>query len=67
MAKRTTNISAEQVKNSVGATNWNKLKNLTDAEVEAAAAADPDAKPFTPLELREFKRGGFKPKAKGSK
>jgi hypothetical protein len=67
VAKRTTNISAAQIKNSVGVTNWNKLKNLSDAEVEAAAAADPNAKPFTPLELREFKHGGFKPTGKSSK
>ena len=62
-----TELSAEQAKHSVGTTNWNKLKNLSDAEIEAAAAADPDARPFTPLELRQFKRGGLKPTGKSSK
>ena len=60
MAKRTTSITAEQVKNSVGATNWSKLKGRSDAEFEAAASADPDAKPFTPQQLREFKPARFK-------
>ena len=67
MAKRTTSISAEQARHSVGATNWNKLKQRSDAEIEAAAAADPHAKPFTPQQLREFKRVGSKVTNKSSK
>jgi len=53
--KRTTSISADQVKNSVGATNWSKLKQRSDAEIEAEASADPNAKPFTPQQMRQFK------------
>jgi hypothetical protein len=56
VSKRTTSLSSEQVKNSVGTTNWNKLKARTDAEIEAAAASDPDARTFAPQELREFRR-----------
>lgn len=55
MPKRTTSISADQVKNSVGATNWSKLKQRSDAEIEAEASADPNAKPFTPQQMRQFK------------
>lgn len=60
MAKRTTSIPADQVKNSVGSTNWNKLKQRSDAEIQAAAAADSDAKPFTPQQMREFKPANSK-------
>jgi len=67
MPKRTVSIRAEQVKNSVGATNWSKLKQRTDAELESAAAADPDARPFSTLELRGFKPVTAKPGRKTSK
>lgn len=32
------------------------IRPMTEAEVEAAAAADPDARPFTPRELANAKR-----------
>jgi hypothetical protein len=64
---RTTKVSAAQARNSVGATDWNKLKNLSDAEIEALAASDSATKRFAPQELREFKRGGLKPSAKSGK
>lgn len=61
---RTTKISAAQAKQSVGATDWTHLKMLSDAEVEAAAAKDVDAQPFTPQELRQFKRASVKSSGK---
>lgn len=54
MPKRTASISADEAKNSAGSTNWSKLKQRSVAEIEAAAAADPNAKPFTPQQMREF-------------
>ncbi len=32
------------------------MRPMTEAEIEAAAAADPDARPFTPEELAKVKR-----------
>ena len=65
--KRTTKLTDAQAKQSVGTTNWNKLKGRTDAEIEAAAASDPSAPTFAPQELRQFKRVGSKLTSKGAK
>jgi putative transcriptional regulator len=35
----------------VSQTDWERLKNMTDEEVEAAALSDPDAQPMTDEEL----------------
>lgn len=37
-------------------TDWERLRGMSDEEVTAAAAADPDAKPMTPEQLRTAKR-----------
>jgi putative transcriptional regulator len=39
-----------------GDTNWERLKAKTDAEVVAAALADPDAQPLTPEQLAKMSR-----------
>jgi len=53
---RTTKVSADQARASVGATDWAKLSARSDAEIESAADSDPAARRFPPQELREFKR-----------
>jgi putative transcriptional regulator len=40
----------------VGKTDWARLDQMTDEEVEAAALSDPDAQPLTDEELAEFVR-----------
>ncbi|HEV3198339.1 MAG TPA: helix-turn-helix domain-containing protein [Bryobacteraceae bacterium] len=35
---------------------WDRLRAMTDEEVEAAAEADPDARPMTPEQLRTARR-----------
>ena len=41
-------------------TDWERVRNMTDEEVEAAALADPDAQPLTDEELaRAFRPGGL--------
>lgn len=37
-------------------TNWDKLKNMTDKDIDEAIATDPDAYAPTKKELKEFKR-----------
>jgi putative transcriptional regulator len=37
-------------------TNWEKVASLTNAEVEAAAQADPDARPLTPGDAGRLRR-----------
>jgi putative transcriptional regulator len=37
-------------------TDWARLEAMTDAEVEAAALADPDAQPLTEEQLARFER-----------
>ena len=38
-------------------TDWERVKRLTDAEIEAAVAADPDAAPIVDIEwMRRAKR-----------
>ena len=39
-----------------GTTDWNRVDALTEAELLAAAKADPDALPSTKKQLRSFKR-----------
>jgi hypothetical protein len=40
----------------VVATGWARLDAMTDEEIEAAAAADPDNPPMSAAELRELAR-----------
>lgn len=40
----------------VDKTDWKRLHNMTDAEVEAAAAGDPDARAMTAEQLRAARR-----------
>ena len=42
-----------------GRTDWERLRNMTDEEVEAAALADPDAQPLTDEQLAR----GFRPRS----
>ncbi|WP_338845650.1 hypothetical protein V8J88_18195 [Massilia sp. W12] len=44
-------------KNLHGRTDWNKLKNLTDAQIRAAVATDTDAKIIDSNRLLSAKRG----------
>ena len=37
-------------------TNWDRLRAMTDEEVNAAALSDPDAQPLTPARLRSARR-----------
>ena len=39
-----------------GKTDWDRLKNMTESELMAAAKADPDAQPSTKKQLKQFKR-----------
>lgn len=64
---KTTKLTDAQAKHSVGTTDWSQLKGRTDAEIEAAAASDPNARTFAPQELRQFKRVSSKLTSKGSK
>jgi putative transcriptional regulator len=41
-------------------TDWERVRNMTDEEVEAAALSDPDAQPLTDEQLaRAFRPGGL--------
>ena len=40
-------------------TDWDRLRRMTDEEVEAAAVADPDAQPMTDAELAQCFRPGL--------
>lgn len=43
-----------------GRTDWERVRNMTDEEVEAAALSDPDAQPLTDEDLaRAFRPGGL--------
>ena len=37
-------------------TDWNRLRDMSDAEVQAAALADPDAQPLTQADTARLKR-----------
>lgn len=37
-------------------TNWDRLRNMTEEEIEAAANSDPDCPLLTDAELKQFKR-----------
>lgn len=39
----------------VGKTDWARLRAMSDADVEAAALADPDAPPLSDAEMAEFR------------
>jgi putative transcriptional regulator len=39
-----------------GKTNWKKVKSLTEKQIISAAKSDPDAKPLTKAQLKNFKR-----------
>ena len=48
-------ISAEEVKKQRGKTNWQKVDEITDEEIEEAAKSDPDSALPTEEELKQFK------------
>ncbi len=39
-----------------GATDWPRLKAMSDAQVRQAALADPDAQPLSPAQLKTMRR-----------
>jgi putative transcriptional regulator len=41
-----------------GKTDWNRLRRMTEEEINAAALSDPDAQPLTDEELAQFYRPG---------
>ena len=49
-------ISSEQAKNLVGATDWSRVKALTDRQIEEASRTDRSAKILEQHELPQFKR-----------
>jgi len=46
----------EEIDNTTGRTNPERLKNKTDEEIEEAAKSDPDSALPTDEELKQFKR-----------
>jgi len=44
------------VKKPKGKTDWEAVNLMTEKEINAAAASDPDALPLTKVELQQFKR-----------
>ena len=48
--------SCTEADKSTGRTDWARVKAMTDAEVLAAALADPDAQPLTAEELSRMRR-----------
>lgn len=54
MPQRT--ITSGEARNLVGATDWNRVKSLTDSEIEEAARTDRTAELPEPHELLQFKR-----------
>lgn len=39
-----------------GKTNWERVKSLTEKQINSAAKSDPDARPLTKTQLKKFKR-----------
>jgi hypothetical protein len=52
----TRRISEAEAKGVRGATDWKKVKAMTDSEVSSSAKSDPDAKELALHELVAFKR-----------
>ena len=46
----------EELAKMKGRTNEQRLKNMTEEEIETAARSDPDNPPLTDEELKQFKR-----------
>jgi len=49
-------VKASEAKKLRGATIWNKVKSMTDAEIRIAAKSDPNAREFRQDELMQFRR-----------
>jgi len=49
-------ITSEEAKNIKGKTDWEKVDNLADDEIEKAAKSDPDSSLPTDEDLKKFKR-----------
>ncbi|MFQ6017203.1 MAG: helix-turn-helix domain-containing protein [Kiloniellaceae bacterium] len=54
--KNTRRVRVDPAKPPKDKTDWARVKAMSDAEVEAAARADPEARPLTKAELREMRR-----------
>lgn len=52
----TKKIKASEAKKLRGATLWETVKTMTDAEISAAAKTDPAAREFRQDELMQFRR-----------
>ena len=55
MSRKTTSAADEHT----GGMDWDALAAMSEAEVEAAARADPDAQPMTDEQLRRARRVGL--------
>tara|TARA_B110000211_G_scaffold39544_1_gene40626 strand:- start:2276 stop:2455 length:180 start_codon:yes stop_codon:yes gene_type:complete len=49
-------VSGTDAKKSIGATNWQAIKSMTDEEIKKSSIADPISKELRVNELLEFKR-----------
>jgi hypothetical protein len=50
-------VSATHAKGRRGATDWKKVKSMTDEEIRRSAISDPSAKELKNDELVKFRRG----------
>ena len=52
----TRRVKSADVQGLRGATDWKKVKAMTDAEIKSAARSDPNSPELTPQDLLRFKR-----------
>ena len=49
-------VTSKEAQGLIGATNWSRLKTMTDQQIERAASSDIKTRPLQPGELKQFKR-----------
>jgi hypothetical protein len=54
--ERITRIVYDPANPPVGETDWERVRKMTESEIDAAARSDPDALPLTEAELAKFRR-----------
>ncbi|PNW65301.1 UNVERIFIED_CONTAM: hypothetical protein BEN50_03905 [Euhalothece sp. KZN 001] len=59
--KNITRVSWEEWGKMKGNTDWERLRNMTEEEIERNALDDPDALPYTEEELEQFEPVPFPP------
>ncbi len=47
--------TVQQAKAARGSTDWKKVESMTDQDIRKAALTDPNAKPLTGPQLKQFK------------